>query len=479
MIQDKNTLKTYFETGDFPTQEQFRDLIDSLAHVEGSTASGTNAIVPNTIFVNTTGGDDTNAAIESSSQPFQTIDAALQALPVWDGADHWTIVLTSAGTYTVSTIIPRRNITFTSEQKVTFEMNLEGNITEEGHHTVPVAHISFYMPLGTYAHTFTSNTTRLFTERTTLNFNCDQILINYTGSENYTTSAYFNLGAGYQSYGGVIKVNSVETNIQFFYGRKFSNDTENTKLEVEINKVTIKPGNDLTFFLEDYRYNLAEANIKIHSFVNESTNYVNLFSANSVTKKNIYLGDINGQGNAVFLFLGISNGFVTFLNSQLTNVYFARSWAAWTPAYRQFSGTILSYTGTNGAVVQTTSHAGSVVYFKNLFIKEFTSNDINAWIFDLWQNNDTRGEWIFENCHFISNCRTLRNGGSTDRIKLIGTNVFNDAGDTTNYSIDKRSPTNGQFQFLNQGILHTKTIRDTLNTDGNPAVVINNDLNTF
>ncbi len=32
-IRSRATLKTFFETGDFPTQEQFADLIDSLRHV--------------------------------------------------------------------------------------------------------------------------------------------------------------------------------------------------------------------------------------------------------------------------------------------------------------------------------------------------------------------------------------------------------------------------------------------------------------
>lgn len=35
-VQTKDTLKAYFETGDFPTQAQFADLIDSLLHVTGS-----------------------------------------------------------------------------------------------------------------------------------------------------------------------------------------------------------------------------------------------------------------------------------------------------------------------------------------------------------------------------------------------------------------------------------------------------------
>jgi hypothetical protein len=37
-IRSKSQLKTFFETGDFPTQEQFADLIDSLRHVSDALA---------------------------------------------------------------------------------------------------------------------------------------------------------------------------------------------------------------------------------------------------------------------------------------------------------------------------------------------------------------------------------------------------------------------------------------------------------
>lgn len=33
MVRTKAQLKTFFETGDYPTEEQFADLIDSFAHV--------------------------------------------------------------------------------------------------------------------------------------------------------------------------------------------------------------------------------------------------------------------------------------------------------------------------------------------------------------------------------------------------------------------------------------------------------------
>ena len=35
-VVSKTVLKTYFETGDIPTQSQFEDLIDSLTHVDDS-----------------------------------------------------------------------------------------------------------------------------------------------------------------------------------------------------------------------------------------------------------------------------------------------------------------------------------------------------------------------------------------------------------------------------------------------------------
>lgn len=478
MIQNRNKLKSYFQVGDFPTEAQFADLIDSFVHKEEDSLSG-NALSPKMVFVDTIDGDDTTAAIESSSKPYKTTDAALKALPAWNGQDHWILVLSSSGTYPITTTIPRRNITFTSTQNVVIDIQKEGNITEKGHNTIPVAHITFDIPNGTYKHTFANNDTFFWTQRIVLNLNFNRIVLNYTGNETYASFAYFNLGAGYQSYGSTMKINVVETNIAFFYGRKFSLDDQVVRLQVEISKVIAKQGNEFIFFREDYRHDLVEANIKVYSFINESSNYTNIFSAISVGKKNIYIGDVIGQGNATFLFFGISNGFITFLNSELSNTYFARSWTTWKPGYRQFSGTILKYKDTSAAIVQTTSYAGSTVYFKNLFIKEFISNNPNTWIFDLWQNNNTRGQWIFENCHFISNCRTLRNNGSTDRIKCIGVNVFDDAGDTTNYSIDIRLPASGQIKILNEGILKTKTIRNTPNSDGNPTVVITSNLTTF
>lgn len=43
-IKSKEILKSYFETGDKPTESQFRDLIDSLAHVSNTSSVNSNVI---------------------------------------------------------------------------------------------------------------------------------------------------------------------------------------------------------------------------------------------------------------------------------------------------------------------------------------------------------------------------------------------------------------------------------------------------
>lgn len=45
MIQTKDILKTYFETGDFPTEAQFTELIDSFRHIQdGATITSVNIV---------------------------------------------------------------------------------------------------------------------------------------------------------------------------------------------------------------------------------------------------------------------------------------------------------------------------------------------------------------------------------------------------------------------------------------------------
>jgi len=43
-VQDRATLKTYFETGDFPTQAQFSDLIDSMLNLSDDISANADGI---------------------------------------------------------------------------------------------------------------------------------------------------------------------------------------------------------------------------------------------------------------------------------------------------------------------------------------------------------------------------------------------------------------------------------------------------
>ena len=73
MKQTLETLKSYFETGDKPTQEEYENVLDSLVHKDDIT-------MVNTVFIDSSNGDDTTAVIENRNNPFETIDAELQLL---------------------------------------------------------------------------------------------------------------------------------------------------------------------------------------------------------------------------------------------------------------------------------------------------------------------------------------------------------------------------------------------------------------
>lgn len=113
MKQDRTILKSYFEVGDFPTEAQFADLIDSFVHKDESSS----AITIGSVFIDAINGDDTTAKIESKSRPFKTIDAALTAYnsekPRTDNTiDHPYLVihLINDGIYPWNILIPERNI---------------------------------------------------------------------------------------------------------------------------------------------------------------------------------------------------------------------------------------------------------------------------------------------------------------------------------------------------------------------------------
>jgi hypothetical protein len=261
MIREQNILKSYFEAGDYPTEEQFSDLIDSFVHKN----EGSNAITLGCVFVDTIDGDDTTATLESQDNTFKTIDAALQALPAWDTLDNWSIVLVKSGTYEVHATIPRRNLIFHSNQKVVIDMKRDDTVIESaGNDTV---RIIFNIPNGTYQHISASPDAHFYTGRLFLGLHCDAVKINNSSSA-FNQFAYFNMSLGSYSYGCYMKINVVETNVNFFYTRKFIADTTKVNIDVEIREVLIKEGNETVFFAEDVRHDLKKASITIHTSIN-------------------------------------------------------------------------------------------------------------------------------------------------------------------------------------------------------------------
>jgi len=130
MKQSLEILKSYFETGDKPTQAQYEDMFDSLVHrdeIETTT---------NTVFVSTTKGNDVTAKIGDPRKPFLTIDEAITAFGaesprVGDltSLDHpfLNIQLLSEGTYEINTQLPQRNIHFKSTEICTIDFSNNTN----------------------------------------------------------------------------------------------------------------------------------------------------------------------------------------------------------------------------------------------------------------------------------------------------------------------------------------------------------------
>ncbi|MBC8756937.1 hypothetical protein H2O64_19855 [Kordia sp. YSTF-M3] len=130
MKQTLETLKSYFETGDKPTQAEYEDLLDSLVHKDNITDA-------NTVFIDVLHGDDATAGIENRNKPFQTIDAAITAFEAkkprtteLTSYEHsfLTIALVSTGTYPINGLLPQRNIHFSSNEICTID--LTDNINE-------------------------------------------------------------------------------------------------------------------------------------------------------------------------------------------------------------------------------------------------------------------------------------------------------------------------------------------------------------
>ena len=67
MISDTNTLKTYFETGDYPTQSQFYDFLETTVGLSGSKSeAGSSSISPDKTMIVLT---STSGEVEMSANP--------------------------------------------------------------------------------------------------------------------------------------------------------------------------------------------------------------------------------------------------------------------------------------------------------------------------------------------------------------------------------------------------------------------------
>jgi len=132
MKQTLETLKSYFETGDKPTQAEYEDVLDSLVHEDDLKT----ILLENTVFVDTQNGDDSTAKISSIRKPFQTIDAAITAFETekprqGDATDvthpFLNIQLISNGVYEINGRLPQRNIRFESKEVCTIDVSNNSN----------------------------------------------------------------------------------------------------------------------------------------------------------------------------------------------------------------------------------------------------------------------------------------------------------------------------------------------------------------
>ncbi len=216
MKQSLEILKSYFETGDKPTQAQYEDMFDSLVHrdeIETTT---------NTVFVSTTKGNDVTAKIGDPRKPFLTIDEAISAFVAENpregdltSLDHafLNIHLLSEGTYEINALLPNRNVRFESEEVCTIDFSnntneylniLEANV----HHTY-----AFSLPKG-----------RL------LNNSENQIYGDYLFFEgNFDSIETY--GAAYSTFGkGFICANQVNISYRLLKGSGIAFSTLNTSV---------------------------------------------------------------------------------------------------------------------------------------------------------------------------------------------------------------------------------------------------------
>ena len=132
MKQTLETLKSYFETGDKPTQTQYEDVFDSLVHKDDVLTITT----LNTLYIDAESGDDATAEIGNINKPYLKIDTAVTAFETLhprqgDATDlehpFLKIKLISKGTYEINNQLPQRNICFESKEECTIDLSNNTN----------------------------------------------------------------------------------------------------------------------------------------------------------------------------------------------------------------------------------------------------------------------------------------------------------------------------------------------------------------
>ncbi len=130
MKQSLEILKSYFETGDKPTQSQYEDIFDSMVHRDEIET------ITNTVFVSAVKGNDITAKIGDPRKPYLTIDAAITAFEAESpregdltSLDHTflNITLISEGTYEINGQLPQRNINLESKKVCTIDFSNNTN----------------------------------------------------------------------------------------------------------------------------------------------------------------------------------------------------------------------------------------------------------------------------------------------------------------------------------------------------------------
>lgn len=88
MQVDRATLKSYFQTGDQPTQAEFENLIDSMVNIPDDGLGSSSSIYSMVTYVNGDNGNDGTAVIGDINKPFLTIEAAVAAV-----SGTWALII--------------------------------------------------------------------------------------------------------------------------------------------------------------------------------------------------------------------------------------------------------------------------------------------------------------------------------------------------------------------------------------------------